>query len=255
MPPLVEPVPLRRGVRAWFTGRALDDARPQVGQAGNLSARRPHEPARLAADRQAAYGAMGLDAREVHTMRQVHGTDVTVVTDDVPAGAQAPDVDALVSSQPGRALAVMVADCVPLLVAAPGAVAAAHAGRLGALAGIVDRTLDVLDDVATGAERTAAIGPSIRGCCYEVPAAMQADAARRAPAAATTTTWGTPSIDLPTLVAADLARRGVDVVDGGVCTACDERWFSHRRDPESGRQVGVIVLEDGGDREGDEVAA
>ena len=74
-------------------------------------------------------------------------------------------------------------------------------------------------------------------------------------AAATTTTWGTPSIDLPTLVAADLARRGVDVVDGGVCTACDERWFSHRRDPESGRQVGVIVLEDGGDREGDEVAA
>ncbi len=244
MPPLVEPVPLRRGVRAWFTGRALDDARPRIGEAGNLSARRPHEPTRLAADRHAAYGAMGLDARDVHTMRQVHGSTVTVVGDGVPAGAQAPDSDALVSDQPGRALAVMVADCVPLLVAAPGAVAAAHAGRLGAIAGIVDQTLDVLDDVATGADRIAAIGPSIRGCCYEVPAAMQADAARRAPAAATTTTWGTPSIDLPVLVAADLDRRGVTVVDAGRCTACDERWFSHRRDPGSGRQAGVIVLDE-----------
>lgn len=248
MPPLVEPVPLRPGVRAWFTGRALDDAPPRVGRAGNLSAGRPHEPARLAADRRGAYGAMGLDARDVHSMRQVHGTDVAVVGPDVPAGSQVPGCDAMATATPGRALAVMTADCVPILIAGPRAVAVAHAGRRGALGGIVDTTLDALGRVEGRADASAtwvaAIGPSIRGCCYEVPAEMQADAAARNTAAATTTTWGTPSVDLPVLVAGDLERRGVSVVDTNVCTGCDDRWFSHRRDPDSGRQAGVIVLDE-----------
>lgn len=92
-------------------------------------------------------------------------------------------------------------------------------------------------------EVEARIGPAIGGCCYEVPAELADEVAAAHPAARATTTWGTPALDLPAAVAAQLHEAGVERVErAGVCTRCGgEGWFSHRRDPGAGRQAGVVV--------------
>jgi YfiH family protein len=257
--PLVIPVDIPGHTAwAWFTGRAVGrdgvpvaaGPRPHPGQAGNLSHRRPHLPARLAADRRAAFDRMGLSGDDVVWMRQVHGRDVAVVDERTPAGAEIGGVDALVTRTPGRALAVQVADCVPVLLSSSaGVVAAVHAGRRGVELGVVPAALQVLEGLgADPGSVHAVLGPAIGGCCYEVPSEMREDLADEHPVASGTTTWGTPSLDLPAAVEAVLHDRGVGQVDRvGGCTHCDpdRRWFSHRRDPESGRQIGVVVLDGG----------
>lgn len=234
---------LGAGVGAWFTGRGRSEVEPSLGADGNLSHRRPHQPARLAADRRDAFAQMGLDPADVVWMRQVHGPSVGTVTADTPRGAELRDVDALVTAERGRPLAVQVADCVPVLLASPEAVGVAHAGRRGVQTGVVPATVARLRALGAGQLR-AVIGPAIGGCCYEVPEELQAEVADDHPEAVARTTWRTPSLDLPGAVAAQLASAGVDEVTRvGGCTRCDpeERFFSHRRDPETGRQVGIVV--------------
>lgn len=233
------PEDLGPGVRAVFTGPDPDDAEA-VGHAGNLSHRRPHRPARLAADRTTAASAIGVGPDDVVRLRQVHGATVVVVDARTPAGAELGPADAAVTTQRGRALTVLVADCVPVLLAGPDVVAVAHAGRHGVVVDVVGATVAAMADVA-GPPRVAAIGPSIRGCCYEVEDWLRDDVASDHPAARARTTWGTPSLDLPAAVAARLEGLGVEVRDAGDCTHCGERWFSHRRDPASGRQAGLVV--------------
>ena len=242
----VHPVDLVDGVGAWFTGRPSSPTPAPVGRAGNLSHRRPHQPGRLAADRRDVCRRMELSVTDLHWMRQVHGAHVGVITDDTPAGAEIAGVDALVTDRGGRALVVQVADCVPLLLATPrGVVAAVHAGRKGVVAGVVDAALATMADLgAPAADVTAVIGPAIGGCCYEVPAAMRDEVGEDDPAAVATTTWGTPSLDLPAAVTQQLTSAGVAVVrHAGGCTRCDGTadWFSHRADPDAGRQIGVVV--------------
>lgn len=230
-------VDLGPGVLAGFTDRG----------AGNVAHRRPHLPSELAATRRAVAREVGVEADHLHLMRQVHGADVATIDADTPPGQEIRDVDALVTGQRDRALVVQVADCVPVLVAAGDrGVAAVHVGRRGLRAGVVDAALDVLGEVAGDLEDArAALGPAIGGCCYEVPADMQREVVAGHPAAEATTTWGTPSLDLPSALRAHLAERGVEVVAGPPgCTRCDPdgRWFSHRADPDAGRQAGVIAL-------------
>lgn len=235
-------------VAGWFTGRG-DGPDPPVGRAGNLSARRPHQPARLAADRRAAFERHGVDSSRVHLLRQVHGSRVAVVTPATPVGAVLADVDAAVTTATDRPLAVLTADCLPVLLAGPTVVAVAHAGRRGLFEGVLEATVatcvEAGDDVG---DLRAVIGPAIHGCCYEVPEHMQAGLARSRPEAATRTRWGTPALDLPAAATRGLEDLGVgtEVVD--VCTRCEaDRWFSHRADPGAGRQAGVVVrLVDGG---------
>lgn len=239
MTPYLAPVDLGPGVRAVFTGRGEGDE--VVGTAGNLSHRRPHRPARLAADRAAAAAAIGLDEGAVVRLRQVHGNEVVTVDDDVPAGAEVGPADAAVTTTPGRGLCVLVADCVPVLLASPGAVAVAHAGRAGVVADVVGATVQRLRAVDDGPVR-AAIGPAIRGCCYEVEEWLQDEVAEQHPTARATTTWGTTSLDLPAAVRARLVALDVAVDDLGACTHCDDRWFSHRRDgAAAGRQAGLVT--------------
>lgn len=230
-------VDLGPGVLAGFTDRGT----------GNVAHRRPHLPSELAVTRRAVARGFGVEADHLHLMRQVHGADVATIDADTPPGQEIRDVDALVTGQRDRALVVQVADCVPVLVAVGDrAVAAVHVGRRGLRAGVVDSALDVIGGVAGGLrDARAALGPAIGGCCYEVPADMQRDVVDAHPAAEATTTWGTPSLDLPSAVRAELAERGVDVVAGSSgCTRCDPdgRWFSHRGDRDAGRQAGVIAL-------------
>ncbi len=142
------------------------------------------------------------------------------------AGAAA---DAAVTEVPGCALAVRTADCAPIVLRGSRSVGVVHAGWRGLVDGVVAAAVEALrafdDDVVD-----AHLGPCIRPGCYEF-AGPERDAlvTRFGPAVATTTTWGTPSLDLPAAVRIALGEVGVDAVhDDAGCTACDERWFSHR---------------------------
>lgn len=243
----VQDVDLGRGVAGWFTGRATGPA-PAVGQAGNLSSRRPHQPSVLAAERTRAFGRHGLRPDNVHMMRQQHGTGVAIVSDDLPAGVVLPDVDAAVTTLSGRGLAVLTADCLPVLVAGERVVGVAHAGRLGLFDGVLQALVATCQDLGEDVTQLrAVIGPAIGGCCYEVPAAMQEELAAVRPEAAATTTWGTPSLDLVATATSMLTELGAHVTCITVCTRCaSDQWFSHRADPRSGRQAGVIARTEGG---------
>src|SRR4029434_9905009 len=103
----------------------------------NLSTRAGDEPVRVAANRRAVAGRLGIDPASVTFLHQVHGSRVVVA--DGPWPGDDPQADGMVTRQPGLALAVLVAACTPVLVADPHArlIGAAHAGRVGLAAGIV----------------------------------------------------------------------------------------------------------------------
>ncbi len=242
----VHPVEITTDVRAWFTGRDLERVEPPaVGAAGNLAHRRPHLPDELARERRHLAEVTGVDVERWHLMRQVHGARVATVTSSTPLGAELVDVDAAVTTATDRALGVLTADCVPVLLAADGAIGAVHAGRRGLVAGVVPAALERLAALgAAPATVVAAIGPAIRGCCYEVPGALRDQVVAEHPGARATTTWSSPALDLPAAVADQLTEAGVGRVDDvGVCTRCDPqaRFFSHRADPGTGRALGLVV--------------
>lgn len=163
--------------------------------------------------------------------RQVHGTHVL--------RAEAPgrlgDADAIVTTQPGLPLAVVTADCVPLIVESDVAVGIAHTGWKGAAAGVVEAMCAAVGALGAPPAR-AAIGPAIGPCCYEVGP----EVADRFPGHVATTTWGTTSVDLAGFVAAGLA--GLDVWRAGACTMCGAGYHSYRRDRTTLRQTGVAWL-------------
>ena len=236
----------RDGVAAGFTGREFGNASLLLGGGDPAAARRALGPLVGAPD-----GAVVL-------MEQVHGAEVARVSrDDAGRGVDrqadaVPGVDALVTTDPGLALAVLTADCVPVLLAGDGVVGAAHAGRAGLLAGVVERTVEEMARCgAPAASLTAVIGPAIGGCCYEVPTELARQAVARIPELAARTRWGSASLDLPRGVAAVLRGAGVGRVGLiEACTRCaPHRWFSHRaatdgRAPAGaeGRQAAVIAL-------------
>ncbi|HSJ44929.1 MAG TPA: polyphenol oxidase family protein [Euzebyales bacterium] len=193
--------------------------------------------------------AVGAAPDDLVFMQQVHDSAVAVVdVDDRGRGLHAhddslPSVDALVTTDEGVALVVQVADCVPVLLADPGhAVGAVHAGRGGVTSGVVGAAVTAMAP-ADPTRLEAVVGPAIGGCCYEVEQELADDVTALVPEAAATTTWGTPSLDLPAAVAAQLAAMGVGTVRRfGGCTRCTPcRWYSHRREPGAGRQAGIVV--------------
>lgn len=172
-------------------------------------------------------------------LRQVHGADVAVITEPT---APVPEADAAVTTVPGVALMVRVADCVPVVLAdaTAGVLAVAHAGRRGVELDVVTRTVERMR--ALGATDVRAwVGPHVCGRCYEVPAAMRDEVAAVVPAAYAETRQGTPALDLGAGVAAQLAAAGVPVTAVPGCTLEDERFHSYRRDGErSGRFAGLV---------------
>jgi YfiH family protein len=171
-------------------------------------------------------------------MNQVHGSDVVVIDHVL---EQEPTCDALVTATKGISLAVMVADCIPLLLISQEAVAAVHVGR----AGLVNRVaIKALHQMRTlGAiEVHAILGPSICGKCYEVPFDMQQEVIADNPRAFSTTLHGTPALNLSAGLVADLTAEGVSYEASIICTKEDPLYFSHRRDNPTGRFAGVVSL-------------
>nr|WP_142102847.1 peptidoglycan editing factor PgeF [Pseudonocardia cypriaca] len=211
----------------------------------NLSALVGDDPAAVAANRARLRRELGVP---VVFLEQVHGTRVATI-DTVPA-PDAPDVpgtDAVVTALPGVGIAVLAADCVPVLLADPvaGVVGAAHAGRVGAAAGVLPATVAAME--ALGARRDAVevlLGPAICGGCYEVPAAMRAEVDARLPGSAVRTRRGTPGLDLRAGLYHQLTELGVARIGGDPrCTRETPELYSHRRDPRSGRQAAITWLD------------
>lgn len=213
----------------------------------NLGGAVGDDPAAVRTNRGLAAKALGLDPELVVWMNQVHGPDVAVVDGPWGPSAEVPAVDAVVTARRGLALAVLTADCTPVLLADPVAsvVAAAHAGRPGMVAGVVPAAVEAM--VALGAEPsriTAVTGPAVCGKCYEVPAAMRDEVAAVEPAAWAETSWGTPAVDVTAGVHAQLGALGVnDRHASGVCTLESHDHFSYRRDRTTGRLAGYVWLD------------
>jgi YfiH family protein len=203
------------------------------------------DPADVAANRARVARELGVAEDRLVWMNQVHGTGVAVV--DGPRPGPVPETDALVTATPGLVLCVLVADCVPILLTDPvaGVVAAVHAGREGVRQGVLPATLSAMASLGARARHvTALLGPAVCGACYEVPAAMQRDVARVAPAAAVPTRTGTTGLDLRAGLAETLQKAGVtQVVHDPRCTVEDPHLFSHRRDGVTGRQAGLVWLD------------
>ncbi|MEV7810774.1 MULTISPECIES: peptidoglycan editing factor PgeF [Streptomyces] len=202
-------------------------------------------PEAVRGNRELAAKSLGLDPAQVVWMNQVHGADVAVV--DEPWGSTVPEVDAIVTARRGLALAVLTADCVPVLLADPvaGIVAAAHAGRPGMVKGVVPAAVRAMVELGAEEDRIVArTGPSVCGRCYEVPEAMRAEVAAVEPAAHAETSWGTPALDVSAGVHAQLDRLGVcDRAQAPVCTLESDDHFSYRRDRTTGRLAGYVWLD------------
>ena len=211
----------------------------------NLADHVGDDPAAVAANRRRLASAIGLPADHVVWMNQVHSAHVEVV--DAPRAQAYDNTDALVTSVPGLALAVVTADCVPVLLAdaRAGVVGAAHAGRVGAANGVVLRTLEAM--FAQGAHAqdiSALLGPSVSGPNYEVPEEMAAEVEARLPGSRTTTGRGTPGLDLRAGIARQLAAAGITAIDVDPrCTVADPALFSHRRDNPTGRLASLVWME------------
>ncbi len=201
----------------------------------------------LAANRR---GVIDLPWRAV---RQVHGADVVVA--DSLEGADAVDADAIVVTVPGLAASVYTADCAPVVLVAPDAVAVAHAGWRGLVAGVVQASVAALRAHSSGGMITAHIGPCIRAACYEFGADDLARAEDRlGPTVRATTSWGTPAFDMTAALAVVLAEADVESVhDTGVCTACSPVHPSHRARRDVARLAAVAWMDDArpGDGNGD----
>ncbi|WP_326730649.1 peptidoglycan editing factor PgeF [Streptomyces phaeochromogenes] len=212
----------------------------------NLGGAVGDDPDSVRANRELAAKSLGLDPDLVVWMNQVHGPDVAVV--DGPWGDRpVPKVDAVVTRRRGLALAVLTADCTPVLLADPvaGVVAGAHAGRPGMVAGVVPAAVAAMVELgAEPARIVARTGPAVCGRCYEVPDTMRAEVAAVEPEAYAETSWGTPAVDVTAGVHAQLERLGVrDREQSPVCTLESDDHFSYRRDRTTGRLAGYVWLD------------
>jgi purine-nucleoside/S-methyl-5'-thioadenosine phosphorylase / adenosine deaminase len=198
---------------------------------------------------------MGVEPDRFLSLHQIHSPDVVIATGPWDGPAR-PKADAIVTRTAQLAIGVTTADCGPVLFVDPArrVIGAAHAGWKGALTGVLESTLQAMEEL--GAERSevvAAIGPMIRQPSYEVGAEfvqrfIEADA-EHAMFFLPSPREGHAMFDLAGFIRMRLEKAGVLMIDDlGTDTYADERFFSyrrsvHRKEPDYGRHVHAIVLE------------
>lgn len=248
--------PAPAGVRALVTPRYVDGlgvSQPPFDRfnLGNRHAADGDQPAAVAANRAELVQHARLPSAPCW-LRQVHGTRVQAF-DRAPALAtdglgDEPEADAATTVVPGVVLAVLSADCLPVLFCsrAGDEVAAAHAGWRGLAAGVLEATLSALR--APPETVLAWLGPAAGPQAYEVGDEVRAAFVDRDPASATAFAATRPGhwhCDLYALARRRLRQAGVEAVSGGdECTISrPQRWFSHRRDGRSGRLASLVWIE------------
>ncbi len=249
--PQFDPLHATGGARAVFTtrrGGVSGGAYGAGGQGGlNLGAHVGDDPLAVEANRARLLEALRAEGlRRIAWLEQVHGT--TVVDLDRSSGG-VPRADAALTSRAGLAACVLVADCLPVLLAAPGAVAAAHAGWRGLAAGVLENCVDALCAKAACAPDAlqAWLGPAIGAGAFEVGDEVRAafgvsDAqASRAFLRVGSGKW---LADLPALARQRLRAAGLRAIHGDdICTVSNAAdYYSYRRDRVCGRQAGLIWL-------------
>ncbi len=234
---------LAPGIRYAVTDRHGGVSRPPF-DSRNLGGSTPDDFQDVLRNRELTAHEFGLAPDRVVWMHQVHSATVARVSG--PYGSGAPALDAVFTTEPGLALASLAADCASVLLADPQArmVGAAHSGRVGTIDGVVPNLVGSMTGAgADPARMTALVGPMACGGCYEVPAAMRAEAAAVLPELWSTTRTGTPALDLRAAITAQLAAAGVrEIRQDARCTIEDPDLFSHRREQRTGRFAAYVWL-------------
>jgi YfiH family protein len=212
----------------------------------NLGLHVGDDPDAVNANRDALWSAVGHAAAAPVLAEQVHGAEAAVVgAADAECGwcnrgRAVPRTDALVTREPGIAPAILVADCAPVALVAPGGVlGVAHAGWRGLAGGVLEATLRQMAELGAGpaGQYQAVIGPCIRGCCYEVGEEVWS----RFPDRCLTPSGEahTRRLDMMAAVVDRLLAVGLpagQIRSLGLCTSCHpELFFSHRRSTQQGR--------------------
>ncbi|WIM66969.1 peptidoglycan editing factor PgeF [Corynebacterium breve] len=232
-----------RPVRMVFTTRAGGVSQSPYASF-NLGDHVGDDPQAVADNRARLAQILDLPQENFVWMEQLHTNNVTVVNkaQDTPVEA----TDALVTTTPGLALCVLVADCVPVLLAdhSNGVAAVAHAGRMGARNGIIPNTVNKMIELGAKPQNIQVIlGPAAAGESYEVPESMAADVEQHLPGSRATTKQGTPGIDVRAGLVRQLMGMGITNIDADPRdTITDEDFFSYRREGTTGRQAGVVWL-------------
>ena len=172
-------------------------------------------------------------------MNQVHGSRVVEI-DEKSSYLDEPEADALFTRRSGIALAVLTADCIPLLLSSPSAIAAVHIGRKGLIAGVLEATLDKFESYGiTSSQISALLGASICGTCYQVSLEIYRQVVEQIEQCATDE--NKRCLDLEAGVISILKSRGITWSSRGECSKHSPGYFSFRRDNKTGRQAGVII--------------
>lgn len=234
MPVLTDPNAQEHGVSVVFTGCGGGVSRGRFATL-NLGGRVGDDPAAVEQNRRRSAAALGVLPEALVFIRQVHGASGREVPHRGAGRGEALVGDFLVGRAPGVAPVIVTADCVPVVLQGARGIAVVHAGWRGIVGGVVEAALETLDDA-----QRAWMGPSIRGCCYEVgPEVAEAFSDRDLPVA------GDGRVDPADAVLTILERAGIEeVAFSGVCTHDDPGYFSARRDGRTGRQGALASLLD-----------
>jgi YfiH family protein len=232
------------GIRHGFSTR-LGGVSVGAYASMNLARAVGDDPEAVAENHRRFAAAVGYEVGRLYESSQVHGARALRADGRGVAATRAEEADALVTSTAGDAVAVRVADCVPVLLAAPGAgvVAAVHAGWRGVARRVIGAALGEMAVDPGGV--IAAVGPCIGPCCFEVGDEVAAEIAAAAGEGVVVRRPGEKArVDLRAAAAAQLAAAGARAVEQvGGCTRCEAgRFHSYRRDGKaSGRMLAAIV--------------
>lgn len=240
----------------WLThGVTLRTGGVSVGpyESLNLGLHVGDDPARVRANRSRAAESLGFGLDAMICAEQVHRSAVEVVgaaergRGSTGLGNAIPGADALATDTPGVLLALFYADCLPVLFAdsVHRAVAVAHAGWRGLVGGVIENTLTTMREAfgTNPADVSAAIGPGIGPCCFEVGSEV---AAHFLPEFVTPGAGGANlRVDLAAEAARRLAASGVLSANVSACSECTScvpaHWFSHRRDQGRTGRMGALI--------------
>ena len=191
-------------------------------------------------------------------LNQVHGThvvDADVYKEGIDTHLDVPSADASVTSTPGRVLAIMTADCLPVLLASSDGkvVGAAHAGWRGLAAGVIEQTVALMRAKQSNGEKAQAeiiayLGPAIGPHAFEVGSEVRDIFMTQNPASAACFEQlqekGKYLADIYGLACLRLNALGIENIEGGgECTLQDPDYFSYRRDQQTGRMGSFIWIE------------
>lgn len=177
---------------------------------------------------------LGVLPERLFFMEQTHGVEVVLI-DEKSDNSLTVSCDAMITRTPGTALAVMVADCAPLLLVGEHTTAAIHVGWRGLFDGIVEKVIDLM----AGERFRALIGPTICGKCYRIGEDLHLQAQQRE------FITGVDTLDIPQSILKILRNEsGTSLISSqwnGICTFESADHYSYRRDGITGRQAGVVI--------------